>query len=282
MMVFPLSKYNSSLEIFFLSNIHSFYIQNLGKSILKWPQACTHLDFVIGRLRVYGLQFALTLQSVSSQKSSYKMQECIIAGIFKILRLFSIYFRNIIYIKSNVPCIKLLVMFSTLCFPYKERLCFLSDEKIAASLDLILFTCISCFQLLASTCRTPSSHVDIGSCFKNSQASDLGLRQKTASVRSKTLATNYLVSGLFFSSEIFGSSLLAWFWSLVFFSPRCGHPPNFGPSLYFLSLAILESLNQFTDNEHEPRKVVGITKSHSDNLELWIGPCVTAISYSLT
>lgn len=41
-----------------------------------------------------------------------------------------------------------------------------------------LFTCTSCSQLPASTCRTPSIYTEIGSCFKNKQESDLGLRQK--------------------------------------------------------------------------------------------------------
>lgn len=62
-------------------------------------------------------------------------------------------------------------------------------KTTATSPNLMLFTCTSCFQLPDSTCRTPSGCVEIGSCFKNNQESDLGLRRKAASVRSKNLAS---------------------------------------------------------------------------------------------
>lgn len=45
------------------------------------------------------------------------------------------------------------------------------------------------------------------------------------------------------------------------------HPPNFSPSLLSLFMVILESpnaKNYFIDNDHEPTKVMGILKSHSD------------------
>lgn len=108
--------------------------------------------------------------------------------MFKTLReVFSSYLRNIIYIKSTTPCINYQQMFITLCFPQKKELCFLSGQKMAASPCLTLFTCTSCFQLPASTCRTPSSCTEIGSCFKNQQESDLGLRQRLLQLGTRIL-----------------------------------------------------------------------------------------------
>lgn len=74
--------------------------------------------------------------------------------------------------------------------PARERTLFPIKTKTTATFpNLMLFTCTSCFQLPDSTCRTPSSCVEIGSCFRNNQESDLGLRQKAASVRSNNLAS---------------------------------------------------------------------------------------------
>lgn len=126
-----------------------------------------------------------------------------------------------------------------------EELCFLSGQKMAAYPCLTLFTCTSCFQLPASTCRTPSSCTEIGSCFKNQQESDLGLRQRLLQLGTRIL---HQFSFLIFSPlKFLVPHPWRGFWSLIFFSPWCVHPPNLSPSLNSLSMAILECLNISTN-----------------------------------
>lgn len=162
MIVFPLSKYN-----YFLQNYFSFKHWLLLNSELEFKPSGVAVREFIQDVRMCGVR------------------------MFKILRqVFASYLRDFIYIKSNVPFIHYQCMCITLWFSHKKRLCFLSDQKKwLLSPNLTLFTCTSCFQLPASTCRTWSNCTEIGSCFTNKQGSDLGLRQKAASVRSKNLAS---------------------------------------------------------------------------------------------
>lgn len=61
----------------------------------------------------------------------------------------------------------ILLIFITLCFHHQKNIFFSYQTiKTVSSPDLTLFTCTSCFQLPASTCRTLSSCIEIGSCFK--------------------------------------------------------------------------------------------------------------------
>lgn len=140
---------------------------------------------------------------------------------------------------------------------------------MATSPNLMLFTCTSCFQLPNSTCRTPSSCVEIGSCFKNNQESDLGLTQKAAPVRNGNLASIQFPA-CFFPSAVVGSQLLAWFLTTCFSVPEMGwvRPLSQFQSLSALAMAVLESSSTRTDlkdDGREPRKVMGMTQCHSEN-----------------
>lgn len=127
-------------------------------------------------------------------------------------QLFAIYLRHIIYIKYKM-CHSYITRVCVLLFVFPIRKGFVSyqTKKNNGCLSLIshFFTCTSCFQLPASTCRTWSCCTEIGSCFTNKQRSDLGLRQKAASVRSQESCIN--LASCLSSSEFLGSSLLAWF-----------------------------------------------------------------------
>lgn len=65
---------------------------------------------------------------------------------------------------------KLPVYIYSVLLPLQEKALFpIRTKKWLLLPDRTLFTCTSCSQLPASTCRTPSSCTEIGSCFKNKQ-----------------------------------------------------------------------------------------------------------------
>lgn len=157
-----------------------------------------------------------------------------------------------------------------LCFPHKKGLCFLSGPKPR------LLPLISCFSPAPAASNYPIPPAGPPQVVWRSVPVSKTTGRVTWAWHRRLLQLgkrilhqfSFLIA--FFSSAAVGSQLLAWFLTACFSVPEMGwvRPRSQFQSLSALAMDVLESSStrmDLTGDGHEPRKVMGMTKCHSED-----------------